>query len=104
MYFNLKMGEMKRMKVVSPPSKIKIFKYLKSEFDQKKDDWALGINLDHLPNKDYMIDLLFNINPGHKVFDKNYQWKTKRKIDAYKIMMPKQFLQDLPNLDPTFKK
>lgn len=69
---------MTNRKVVDPPSKLKLYQFLKEAIEGKRDANLLGFNRENIPDKEFMITLLFNLNKDHKIFQKSYIDEKKR--------------------------
>lgn len=87
-FYSLKFSAMKTFALVKPPSKSKLFKYIKREAETAKIDSAFGFDMTNLPNTNFLVTVLYNLNSSHKIFNKGYVPKKKRKLDKMKMVFP----------------
>lgn len=71
---------MKSIHVPDAPSKFKLYKYITKEIEKLEASKRplLGFNEATLPDKAFLVNLLFNMNKDHKIFNKSYQSKKKK--------------------------
>lgn len=72
--------------------------------EEKKIEQLLGFDEETLPNKDFMVTILLNIDSEHKIFKKDYIKKMHKKEKNQKLFFPKDFFDSVPDLDPSKKK
>lgn len=63
---------MNTIKLPEHPTSLKLFSYIKKKVDQMKDKPLLGFNEATLPDQEFLINFLFNLDPTHKIFQKSY--------------------------------
>lgn len=85
-------------KTCKTSEQLKLFDYLKKEIEQNKELDLLGFNEVTLPDQNFMVLLLFNINDKHKIFSKSYESKRDEERKTIKLGFPTEFFDDLPVL------